>query len=201
LVHILTKVAEGEGGRQSPKKLPRFRGLVHILTKVAEGEGGRQSPKKLPRFRGLVHILTKVAEGEGGRQSPKKLPRFGGLVHILTKVAEGEGGKPLPGFFLCIFSSLTCLKKPVFSKGDLVWWKVPTFQAELGSSDQRKVPTSLSLFLKSEKIPGLLYGGKGPEYRLFHDFRPVPSVYWPWAQISNHRRVCTQAHLLYMIFT
>jgi len=30
--------------------------------------------------------------------------------------------KALPGFFLCIFS---CLKKPVFSKRDLVRWKVP----------------------------------------------------------------------------
>ncbi len=28
-------------------------------------------------------------------------------------------------FFLCIFSSLTCLKKPVFSKLDLLWRKVP----------------------------------------------------------------------------
>jgi hypothetical protein len=33
--------------------------------------------------------------------------------------------KALLGFFLCIFSSLTCLKKPVFSKRDLLWWKVP----------------------------------------------------------------------------
>jgi len=32
--------------------------------------------------------------------------------------------KALPGFILCIFSSLTCLKKPVFSKGDLLLWKV-----------------------------------------------------------------------------
>jgi hypothetical protein len=60
--------------------------------------------------------------------------------------------KALPGFFLCIFSSLTCLKKPVFSKRELMQWKVPA---------------SLSLFLKSEKIPALLYVGKGPEYRPF----------------------------------
>ncbi len=33
--------------------------------------------------------------------------------------------KALPGFFLCIFSSLTCLKKPVFSKRELLRWKVP----------------------------------------------------------------------------
>jgi hypothetical protein len=37
-----------------------------------------------------------------------------------------------------------------------------TSQAVLGSSDQQKVPTSLSLFLKSEKIPALLDEGKGP---------------------------------------
>jgi hypothetical protein len=33
--------------------------------------------------------------------------------------------KAPPGFFLSIFSSLTCPKKPVFSKHDLLWWKVP----------------------------------------------------------------------------
>jgi hypothetical protein len=38
-------------------------------------------------------------------------------------------------------------------------------QAVLGSSDQRKVPTSLSLFLKSEKIPALLYEGERPEFK------------------------------------
>jgi hypothetical protein len=60
--------------------------------------------------------------------------------------------KALRGFFLCIFSSLTCLKKTVFSKLDLLQWKVPA---------------SLSLFPKSEKIPALLYVGKGPVLRLF----------------------------------
>jgi hypothetical protein len=33
--------------------------------------------------------------------------------------------------------------------------------------EERKVPASLSLFLKREKIPALLYIGKGPEYRPF----------------------------------
>ncbi len=33
--------------------------------------------------------------------------------------------KALPRFFLCIFSSLTCLKKPISSKWDVLWWKVP----------------------------------------------------------------------------
>jgi hypothetical protein len=48
-----------------------------------------------------------------------------------------------------------------------------TSQAVLGSSNQQKVPVSLSVFLKSEKVPALLYLGKGPEYWPFHDFRPV----------------------------
>jgi hypothetical protein len=38
-----------------------------------------------------------------------------------------------------------------------------TSQALLRSSDQQKVPANLSLFLKSEKIPALLYIGKGLE--------------------------------------
>jgi hypothetical protein len=33
--------------------------------------------------------------------------------------------KAFPGFFLRIFSSLTCLKKPIFNKRDLLRWKVP----------------------------------------------------------------------------
>jgi hypothetical protein len=67
--------------------------------------------------------------------------------------------KALPGFFLCIFSSLTYLKKLVFSKPDLLRWKVSA---------------SLSLFLKNEKIAALLYVGKGLEYSPFREFRPVP---------------------------
>jgi len=45
-----------------------------------------------------------------------------------------------------------------------------TSHVGLGSSGQRKVPASLSPFLKSEKIPALLYMGKGPEYKRFCDF-------------------------------
>jgi hypothetical protein len=74
-----------------------------------------------------------------------------------------------------------------------------TSQAVLGSSDQRNVLASLSLFLKSEKIPALLYEGKGPNYRPSRDFQYVPSAYWPWAQISNHGS--TQALLLYIVTT
>jgi hypothetical protein len=60
-------------------------------------------------------------------------------------------------------------------------------------------PASLSLFLRSEKIEAVLYGGKEPEYRPFpRFFRPVPSAHPPGAQISNHGRACTQALLLYI---
>jgi hypothetical protein len=77
--------------------------------------------------------------------------------------------KALSGFFLCVFSSLTCLKKHVFNNGCFQQWGSSavegTSQAVLGSSNQLKVPTSLPLFLKSEKIPALLSLGKGPKYR------------------------------------
>jgi hypothetical protein len=51
-----------------------------------------------------------------------------------------------------------------------------TSQAILASSDQRKVPASMSLFVKSGKISPLLYIGKGPEYRPLWDFRPQGRV-------------------------
>jgi hypothetical protein len=43
----------------------------------------------------------------------------------------------------------------------------------------------------------MFYVGKGPEYRPFRDFRPVPSAYGPRAQISNHGRA--HALLLYKV--
>jgi hypothetical protein len=46
---------------------------------------------------------------------------------------------------------------------------------------------------KKWKNSALLYIGKGPEYRPFHDFWPVPLAYRARAQISNHRRASTQA--------
>jgi len=60
--------------------------------------------------------------------------------------------KALPGFFLCIFSSLYLPEETCFQQaGSFV--VEGTSQAILGSSDERKV---------SEKIPALLYVGKGP---------------------------------------
>ncbi len=89
--------------------------------------------------------------------------------------------KALPGFFFCIFSSLTCLKERVFSKRDLLQWKVPAKLYWDLLTSGRYQPAC-------EKIPALLYVGKGPEYRPFHDFQLVPLAYRPRAEISNHGR-------------
>ncbi len=69
-------------------------------------------------------------------------------VKFLTFLVQGKSDfkrcialrKAMPGFFLGIFS-LTCLKEPVSSKRVVEG----TSQAVLGSFDQRKVATSLSL--------------------------------------------------------
>ncbi len=49
-----------------------------------------------------------------------------------------------------------------------------TSEAILGSSDQRNLSGSVSLFLKSEKISALLYVRKGLEDTPFHDFDLYP---------------------------
>jgi hypothetical protein len=115
---------------------------------------------------------------------------------VKSQLGHSEFVKHCLDFSFVFSGSFICVKKPVFSKQAGSCAVEGTRQAVLGSSDQRNVPDSLSLFLKSEKIPALLYVGKGPEYRPFHDFRPVRWAYRPRAQISNHRRAtCTQAHL------
>jgi hypothetical protein len=92
--------------------------------------------------------------------------------------------KALPRFFL---PEETCFQQAESSALE------GTSQAVLGSSDQRKVPASLSLFLKGEKKPQLpLYGGKAPEYRPFRDFWPVPLAYWP----LRHRSEITEGPVL-----
>ncbi len=107
-------------------------------------------------------------------------------LHGLTNHHPFTVHKALPGFFPLYFqlpylSEETCFQKEGSSVVE------GTSHAVLGSSDQRKVPPSLSLFLKNEKISAFLYLWKGPEYR----------PYRPWAQISNHGRAYTQALLLY----
>ncbi len=56
-----------------------------------------------------------------------KYSRYQNLnMHIQDRIQiPSQSVKTLSGFFLCISSSLTCLKKPVFNNGDLLRWNVP----------------------------------------------------------------------------
>jgi hypothetical protein len=121
------------------------------------------------------------------------------------------------GFFLSIFRSRTGLKKLFSSSGIFrrgrsqpgcirTFWRAEgTSQAGLGPFDQEKVPASLSLSLKSEKILALLYAGKGhlsTGHSVIWDLCPrlveaSTCSLWPHGQISNHWRACIQALLLY----
>ncbi len=58
-----------------------------------------------------------------------------------------------------------------------------TSQAIVGSSDQQKVPANLPLFLKSEKIPALLYIGKGPS--VIFDLFPQPTSLRHRSQVAE----------------
>ncbi len=95
-------------------------------------------------------------------------------------------GKHCLDFSFVFFQLPPCLKKPVFSKRDLLAVE-GTSQAVLGSSDQRKVPakpvTVSKKWKKSQLSPCV--GKWPPEYRPFRDFPPVPLAYRPRAQISN----------------
>jgi hypothetical protein len=64
------------------------------------------------------------------------------------------------------FQVLTCLKKPVFIKGDLPLWKVlARLDWDLLTSGRYQPDCHCSK--KWKKISALLYIGKGPEYRDF----------------------------------
>jgi hypothetical protein len=97
--------------------------------------------------------------------------------------------KALPGFFLCIFSSITWPAETLVSASGIFCGGtyLPASQALLGSSDQWKVPASLSLFLKSEKIPALLYLGKGPALPRFH--RRACASFQALLQYRNHEQL------------
>ncbi len=58
-----------------------------------------------------------------------------------------------------------------------------TSQAVLKSFDHGKVPGSLPLFLKSEKIPALLYVGEGPS--MIFDLFPQPTGLGHRSQITK----------------
>ncbi len=53
--------------------------------------------------------------------------------------------KTLPRFFLYIFNSLTCLKKPIFNKRDLLRWTVPSKKTQ---KHKKKFKFYLNFILK-----------------------------------------------------
>jgi hypothetical protein len=100
--------------------------------------------------------------------SLKIQPKKKKLKNQITKSSNFISRKALPGFFLPTSSSLTCRKKPVFSKRDLLRWKVPAMLYwDFWPAEGTSQPVTVS---KKWKIPTLLYVGKGPEYR---PFRPT----------------------------
>jgi hypothetical protein len=99
------------------------------------------------------------------RASPPIPPIFGPSIVFLTS-KNGLLTPPQPlstaWIFPLYFELSYVHEKLVFRKRDLLLrWKVPA---------------SLSLFLKSEKIPALLYIGRGRMYRPFCDLRSVPEA-------------------------
>jgi hypothetical protein len=129
---------------------------------------GRKKMRERERREGYSHISVSIqillypphpSAREGTRQ------KRDALVHLIAHNGQSKYHflihKAPPGFFLCIFSSLYLPVETCFQQvGSFA--VEGTSQAVLGSADQRKVPASLSLFLKSEKIPALLYLEKGP---------------------------------------
>ncbi len=72
--------------------------------------------------------------------------------------------------FFFVFSALLCAWRNLFSASRILWPAAST-----NSAIRRKKP----------------------DYRPFCDFQRVPRAYRPRAQISNHRRACTDALLLH----
>jgi hypothetical protein len=115
--------------------------------------------------------------------------RFGQGRWLVSNTGIGKGSVQHCLDFSFVFSAHLPTRRNLFSASGILC---------SGKYQPRSTGiSSLSLLLKSEKIPALLYLGKGPEYRPFWDFLPVPSAYRPQAQISNHGRACTQALPLY----
>jgi hypothetical protein len=111
------------------------------------------------RMRSFVNLFNKTCK----RYNSHNVPWM--LFYPVTMGGPVPESKALPGFLLRIFSSLACLKKPVFSKR--IFCSGSYQPGCTGIFWPAEGTTGLSLFLKSEKFPALLYAGKGPEYRPF----------------------------------
>ncbi len=89
------------------------------LGMLNSGNARHPWPKKLGLQEGSLILLRTSGFGLSNFVEIKEPP-----ISVFWKSSEPR--KAVPGFFLCILSSVTCLKKPIFSKRDLLLqWKVP----------------------------------------------------------------------------
>jgi hypothetical protein len=123
--------------------------------------------------------------------SLKIQPKKKKLKNQITKSSNFISRKALPGFFLPTSSSLTCRKKPVFSKRDLLRWKVPAMLYwDFWPAEGTSQPVTIS---KKWKNPSSALRRKRTWIQALPAYRPR-------AQISNHGRACTQVLFLYITF-
>jgi hypothetical protein len=97
--------------------------------------------------------------------------------------------KALPGFFLWIFSSsLTCLKKPVFTKRDVLRWKVPArlLYWDLLASGRYQLGCCTGIFWPAE--------GTSQAVTISKKWKNPSSA-------LRRTRTCVQALLLYLVAT
>ncbi len=129
----------------------------------------------------------------------KVLQGFMTLLALLVSVGRDFiSVKHCQDFFFVFSAPLpTCLKKPVFSKLDLLrgryqpdctgifWPDEGTSQPVLGSFDQMKVPASLPVTISKKWKNPRFYVGKWPEYRPFRDLRPT----WPTGGLGHRSQI------------
>ncbi len=84
-----------------------------------------------------------------------------------TSKTFSHTGEAVPGFSLCIFSSLTCPRNLFSAKGDLLQWKVPPARLYWDLLTSGRYQPACVTVSKKWKNPSsaLLYVGKGPEYK------------------------------------
>jgi len=107
--------------------------------------------------------------------------------------------KALPAFFLCLFSSLTCLKKLIFSKQDLLRGRYQLGCTEIfWPAERTGQPVIISKKWKNpwSALPRKTTWLQAVPWFSNYSLRLAGLGHRP--QITNHSRACTQALLLYI---
>jgi hypothetical protein len=101
------------------------------------------------------------------------------VIHCEIPASSFWVRRALPRFLLCIFSAPLYVWRNLYSaSGILCSGRYPPGSTGIfWPAEGTSQPVTISK--KWKKIPALLYVGKGPEYRPFRDFRPVPLAYRP----------------------